>query len=244
VSALKSSRRQGYPGEGWGSDRRREVIQRDSDSTAVSHPAAFDRGAQFGQNAKRSSGGLTAVQSTRVETTSPMIRRGVAPTKRLLAHIGDKQKQYCRSPHHPNRPTPHPPPANTPQACTPATRPHLFFIREQPRSRRPHRYAIAVLRANRVAAPARRYQTLRASTATILERSGKKVSATERGRVLVQAYRALCGSAQERLNARCEPGLLAAVHAWGRQLARQGLVRGDDQSKGRSQRNRGSYALA
>jgi AcrR family transcriptional regulator len=204
---------------GWGADRTREVNPAPIDfSPLLSQPGGlFDRGAQF--DAKREK--ILAVASQLfnrrgVDTTSlDDIASAVGATKRTLYHyVGDKQTILS--------------------ACYARTDRIFSFIRERAAAQGGPAIdtLIAVLRANSISHQRDDIEPLRPSTGYDSLSEAEKVLATERGRVLVQAYRALCREAHNErsmrdVNRDC---LLLFMRGAGSWLAK-GLLRGDDQRK-------------
>jgi hypothetical protein len=119
-------------------------------------------------------------------------------------------------------------------ACYARTHRIFSFIREQAAAQGGSAIdtLIAVLRANSISHQRDDIEPLRASTGYDSLSEAEKLLATERGRELVQAYRALCREAHNErsmrdVNRDC---LLLFMRGAGSWLAK-GLVRGDDQRK-------------
>jgi AcrR family transcriptional regulator len=205
--------------DGWGADRRREVNPAPIDfSPLLSQPGGlFDRGAQFDAKREKILAAASQLFNRRgVDTTSlDDIAAAVGATKRTLYHyVGDKQTILS--------------------ACYARTDRIFSFIREQAAAQGGPAIdtLIAVLRANAISHQRDDIEPLRASTGYDSLSEAEKVLATERGRVLVQAYRALCREAHKErsmrdVNRDC---LLLFMRGAGSWLAK-GLVRGDDQRK-------------
>ena len=205
--------------DGWGSDRRREVNPAPIDfSPLLSQPGGlFDRGAQFEAKREKILAAASQLFNRRgVDTTSlDDIAAAVGATKRTLYHyVGDKQTILS--------------------ACYARTDRIFSFIREQAAAQGGPAIdtLIAVLRANSISHQRDDIEPLRASTGYDSLSEAEKLLATERGRVLVQAYRALCREAHNEhsmrdVNRDC---LLLFMRGAGSWLAK-GLVRGDDQRK-------------
>jgi len=205
--------------DGWGSDRRREVNPAPIDfSPLLSQPGGlFDRGAQFEAKREKILAAASQLFNRRgVDTTSlDDIAAAVGATKRTLYHYSATSKPYCRLA------------MPVPTASSP-------FIREQAAAQGGPAIdtLIAVLRANSISHQRDDIEPLRASTGYDSLSEAEKILATERGRVLVQAYRALCREAHNErsmrdVNRDC---LLLFMRGAGSWLAK-GLVRGDDQRK-------------
>src|SRR6201995_2940342 len=177
----------------------------------------FDRSAQFEAKREKILAAASQLFNRRgVDTTSlDDIASAVGATKRTLYHyIGDKQTILS--------------------ACYARTDRIFSFIREQAAAQAGSALEtlIAVLRANSISHQRDDIEPLRASTGYDSLSEAEKVLATERGRVLVQAYRALCREAHNErsmrdVNRDC---LLLFMRGAGSWLAK-GLVRGDDQRK-------------
>jgi AcrR family transcriptional regulator len=204
---------------GWAADRSREVNPPPIDfSPLLTQPGGlFDRGAQFDAKREKILAAASQLFNRRgVDTTSlDDIATAVGATKRTLYHyIGDKQTILS--------------------ACYARTNRIFSFIREQAGAQggAAIETLIAVLRANAISHQRDDIEPLRASTGYDALSDAEKVLATERGRVLVQAYRALCREAHNEhsmrdVNRDC---LLLFMRGAGSWLAK-GLVRGDDQRK-------------
>ncbi|HEX3603440.1 MAG TPA: TetR/AcrR family transcriptional regulator [Steroidobacteraceae bacterium] len=204
---------------GWGADRGREVNPAPIDfSPLLSQPGGlFDRGAQFDAKREKILAAASQLFNRRgVDTTSlDDIASAVGATKRTLYHyVGDKQTILS--------------------ACYARTDRIFSFIREQAAAQGGPAIdtLIAVLRANSISHQRDDIEPLRASTGYDSLSEAEKILATERGRVLVQAYRALCREAHNErsmrdVNRDC---LLLFMRGAGSWLAK-GLVRGDDQRK-------------
>jgi AcrR family transcriptional regulator len=225
AQALKVSRREiiaaakDILADGWAADRKRLVDPPPIDFSPLLTQAGglFDRGAQF--DAKREKILATASQLFNrrgVDTTSlDDIAAAVGATKRSLYHyVGDKQTILS--------------------ACYARTDKIFTFIREQASAQGGTAIdaLIAVLRANSISHQQDDIEPLRPSTGYDSLSEEEKLLATERGRVLVQAYRALCLEAHNErsmrdINKDCLLLFLRGAGSW---LAK-GLVRGDDQRK-------------
>jgi AcrR family transcriptional regulator len=204
---------------GWGADRSRAVDPAPIDfSPLLSQPGGlFDRSAQFEAKREKILAAASQLFNRRgVDTTSlDDIAAAVGATKRTLYHyVGDKQTILS--------------------ACYARTDRIFSFIREQAAAQGGPAIdtLIAVLRANSISHQRDDIEPLRASTGYDSLSETEKVLATERGRVLVQAYRALCREAHNErsmrdVNRDC---LLLFMRGAGSWLAK-GLVRGDDQRK-------------
>jgi AcrR family transcriptional regulator len=204
---------------GWAADRSREVNPLPIDFTPLlAQPGGlFDRGAQFDAKREKILAAASQLFNRRgVDTTSlDDIAAAVGATKRTLYHyVGDKQTILS--------------------ACYARTDRIFSFIREQATAQGGSAAdtLIAVLRANAISHQRDDIEPLRASTGYDSLSAGEKVLATERGKVLVQAYRALCREAHNEhsmrdVNRDC---LLLFMRGAGSWLAK-GLVRGDDQRK-------------
>ena len=205
--------------EGWGADRGRAVNPAPIDfSPLLSQPGGlFDRGAQFEAKREKILAAASQLFNRRgVDTTSlDDIAAAVGATKRTLYHyVGDKQTILS--------------------ACYARTDRIFSFIREQAAAQGGPAIdtLIAVLRANSISHQRDDIEPLRASTGYDSLSEAEKLLATERGRVLVQAYRALCREAHNErsmrdVNRDC---LLLFMRGAGSWLAK-GLVRGDDRRK-------------
>ena len=205
--------------DGWGADRSREVNPAPIDfSPLLTQPGGlFDRGAQFDAKREKILAAASQLFNRRgVDTTSlDDIAAAVGATKRTLYHyVGDKQTILS--------------------ACYARTDRIFSFIREQAAAQGGPAIdtLIAVLRANAISHQRDDIEPLRSSTGYDSLSEAEKVLATERGRVLVQAYRALCREAHNEhsmrdVNRDC---LLLFMRGAGSWLAK-GLVRGDDQRK-------------
>jgi len=204
---------------GWAADRTREVNPPPIDlSPLLTQPGSlFDREAQFEAKREKILAAASQLFNRRgVDTTSlDDIAAAVGATKRTLYHyIGDKQTILS--------------------ACYARTDRIFSFIREQATAQGGAAIdtLIAVLRANSISHQRDDIEPLRSSTGYEALSDAEKVLASERGRVLVQAYRALCGEAHDEhsmrdVNRDC---LLLFMRGAGSWLAK-GLVRGDDQRK-------------
>jgi AcrR family transcriptional regulator len=204
---------------GWAADRTREVNPPAIDfSPLLTQPGGlFDRGAQFDAKREKILAAASQLFNRRgVDTTSlDDIAAAVGATKRTLYHyVGDKQTILS--------------------ACYARTDRIFSFIREQATAQGGPAIdtLIAVLRANSISHQRDDIEPLRSSTGYDSLSEAEKVLATERGRVLVQAYRALCREAHNErsmrdVNRDC---LLLFMRGAGSWLAK-GLVRGDDQRK-------------
>jgi AcrR family transcriptional regulator len=204
---------------GWAADRTREVNPPAIDlSPLLTQPGGlFDRGAQFDAKREKILAAASQLFNRRgVDTTSlEDIAAAVGATKRTLYHyVGDKQTILS--------------------ACYARTDRIFSFIREQATAQGGTAIdtLIAVLRANSVSHQRDDIEPLRSSTGYDALSDAEKVLASERGRVLVQAYRALCGEAHDEhsmrdVNRDCLLLFLRGAGSW---LAK-GLVRGDDQRK-------------
>jgi AcrR family transcriptional regulator len=177
----------------------------------------FDRGAQFEAKREKILAAASQLFNRRgVDTTSlDDIASAVGATKRTLYHyVGDKQTILS--------------------ACYARTDRIFSFIREQAAAQGGSAIEtlIAVLRANSISHQRDDIEPLRSSTGYDSLSDAEKELATERGRVLVQAYRALCAEAQSEdsmrdVNRNCLLLFLRGAGSW---LAK-GLVRGDDARK-------------
>jgi AcrR family transcriptional regulator len=177
----------------------------------------FDRGAQFDAKREKILAAASQLFNRRgVDTTSlDDIAAAVGATKRTLYHyVGDKQTILS--------------------ACYARTDRIFSFIREQAGAQGGSAIEtlIAVLRANAISHQRDDIEPLRSSTGYDALSDAEKVLATERGRVLVQAYRALCAEAHKEhsmrdVNRDCLLLFLRGAGSW---LAK-GLVLGDDQRK-------------
>jgi AcrR family transcriptional regulator len=204
---------------GWAADRAREVNPPAIDfSPLLAQPGGlFDRGAQFDAKREKILAAASQLFNRRgVDTTSlEDIAAAVGATKRTLYHyVGDKQTILS--------------------ACYARTDRIFSFIREQATEQGGTAIdtLIAVLRANAISHQRDDIEPLRSSTGYDALSDAEKVLASERGRVLVQAYRALCREAHNEhsmrdVNRDC---LLLFMRGAGSWLAK-GLVRGDDQRK-------------
>jgi AcrR family transcriptional regulator len=177
----------------------------------------FDREAQSGAKREKILAAASQLFNRRgVDTTSlDDIAAAIGATKRTLYHyVGDKQTILS--------------------ACYARTNRIFLFIREQAAAQGGSAIAslIAVLRANAISHQRDDIEPLRPSTGYDSLSAAEKILASERGRELIQAYRALCGEAHtERsirdVNLDC---LLLFMRGAGSWLAK-GLVRGDDERK-------------
>jgi AcrR family transcriptional regulator len=204
---------------GWAADRTRQVNPPAIDfSPLLAQPGGlFDRGAQFDAKREKILAAASQLFNRRgVDTTSlDDIAAAVGATKRTLYHyVGDKQTILS--------------------ACYARTDRIFSFIRDQATAQGGPAIdtLIAVLRANSISHQRDDIEPLRSSTGYDSLSEEEKVLATERGRVLVQAYRALCREAHNEhsmrdVNRDC---LLLFMRGAGSWLAK-GLVRGDDQRK-------------
>lgn len=205
--------------KGFDTDRARGVNPPPIDfSPLLTQPGGlFDRGAQFDAKREKILAAASQLFNRRgVDTTSlDDIASAVGATKRTLYHyVGDKQTILS--------------------ACYARTDRIFSFIREQAAAQggSAMETLIAVLRANSISHQRDDIEPLRSSTGYDSLSEAEKVLATVRGRVLVQAYRALCGEAQNEhgmrdVNRDCLLLFLRGAGSW---LAK-GLVRGDDQRK-------------
>jgi AcrR family transcriptional regulator len=204
---------------GWGADRTREVDPPPIDFAPLLTQSGglFDRGAQFDAKREKILAAASQLFNRRgVDTTSlDDIAAAVGATKRTLYHyVGDKQTILS--------------------ACYARTHRIFSFIREQAAAQGGCAIdtLIAVLRANSISHQRDDIEPLRSSTGYDSLSEAEKVLATQRGRELVQAYRALCREAHNErsmrdVNRDC---LLLFMRGAGSWLAK-GLVRGDDQRK-------------
>src|SRR5271168_134821 len=204
---------------GWAAERRQEVNPPAIDFAPLLGQAGglFDREAQFEAKREKILAAASQLFNRRgVDTTSlDDIAASVGATKRTLYHyVGDKQTILS--------------------ACYARTHRIFSFIREQAAAQggAPIDTLIAVLRANSISHQRDDIEPLRSSTGYDSLSDAEKVLAGERGRVLVQAYRALCREAQGEnsmrdINRDCLLLLLRGSGSW---LAK-GLVRGDDRRK-------------
>jgi AcrR family transcriptional regulator len=205
--------------DGWAADRTEAVNPPPIDfSPLLSQPGGlFDRGAQFDAKREKILAAASQLFNRRgVDTTSlDDIAAAVGATKRTLYHyVGDKQTILS--------------------ACYARTNRIFSFIREQATAQGgpASNTLVAVLRANSISHQRDDIEPLRPSTGYDSLSDEEKVLATERGRDLVQAYRALCREAHKErsmrdVNRDC---LLLFMRGAGSWLAK-GLVRGDDQRK-------------
>jgi AcrR family transcriptional regulator len=206
-------------GNGWAAERSKEVNPPAIDfSPLLTQPGGlFDRGAQFDAKREKILAAASQLFNRRgVDTTSlDDIAAAVGATKRTLYHyVGDKQTILS--------------------ACYARTDRIFSFIREQATAQggTAAETLIAVLRANAISHQRDDIEPLRSSTGYDSLSAEEKVLATERGKVLVQAYRALCREAHNErsmrdVNRDC---LLLFMRGAGSWLAK-GLVRGDDRRK-------------
>ena len=204
---------------GWAAERGKEVDPPAIDfSPLLTQPGGlFDRGAQFDAKREKILAAASQLFNRRgVDTTSlDDIAAAVGATKRTLYHyVGDKQTILS--------------------ACYARTDRIFSFIRERATAQggTAAETLIAVLRANAISHQRDDIEPLRSSTGYDSLSAEEKVLATERGKVLVQAYRALCREAHNErsmrdVNRDC---LLLFMRGAGSWLAK-GLVRGDDQRK-------------
>jgi AcrR family transcriptional regulator len=204
---------------GFGADRKRAANPPPIDfSPLLSQPSGlFDRGALFEAKREKILAAASQLFNRRgVDTTSlDDIASAVGATKRTLYHyVGDKQTILS--------------------ACYARTDRIFSFIREQANAQGGAAIdtLIAILRANAISHQRDDIEPLRASTGYDSLSDQEKILATERGRELVQAYRALCREAHNEhsmrdVNRDC---LLLFMRGAGSWLAK-GLVRGDDQRK-------------
>jgi AcrR family transcriptional regulator len=204
---------------GWAADRSRPVNPPAIDFSPLLTRAGglFDRGAQFDAKREKILAAASQLFNRRgVDTTSlDDIAAAVGATKRALYHyVGDKQTILS--------------------ACYARTDRIFSFIREQATAQGGTAVdtLIAVLRANAISHQRDDIEPLRSSSGYDSLSDEEKILATERGKVLVQAYRALCREAHSEhsmrdVNRDC---LLLFMRGAGSWLAK-GLVRGDDQRK-------------
>jgi AcrR family transcriptional regulator len=204
---------------GWGADRSSNVNPPPIDfEPLLAQPGGlFDRGAQFEAKREKILAAASQLFNRRgVDTTSlDDIAAAVGATKRTLYHyVGDKKTILS--------------------ACYARTHRIFSFIREQAAAQggSASETLIAVLRANSISHQRDDIEPLRPSTGYDSLSADEKVLATERGRELVQAYRALCREAHNEhsmrdVNRDC---LLLFMRGAGSWLAK-GLLRGDDQRK-------------
>jgi AcrR family transcriptional regulator len=204
---------------GWGADRAREVNPPPIDLAPLLAQSGglFDRGAQFDAKREKILAAASQLFNRRgVDTTSlDDIAAAVGATKRTLYHyVGDKQTILS--------------------ACYARTDRIFSFIREQAAAQggSASETLIAVLRANSISHQRDDIEPLRASTGYDSLSEAEKVLATQRGRELVQAYRALCREAHNECSMRDvnRDCLLLFMRGAGSWLAK-GLVRGDHQRK-------------
>jgi AcrR family transcriptional regulator len=205
--------------DGWAADRTKAVNPPPIDfSPLLSQPGGlFDRGAQFDAKREKILAAASQLFNRRgVDTTSlDDIAAAVGATKRTLYHyVGDKPTIIS--------------------ACYARTNRIFSFIREQATAQGGPAIntLVAVLRANAISHQRDDIEPLRPSTGYDSLSEEEKVLATERGRELVQAYRALCREAHKErsmrdVNRDC---LLLFMRGAGSWLAK-GLVRGDDARK-------------
>jgi AcrR family transcriptional regulator len=205
--------------KGFDTDRSRVVDPPPIDfSPLLAQPGGlFDRSAQFEAKREKILAAASQLFNRRgVDTTSlDDIASAVGATKRTLYHyVGDKQTILS--------------------ACYARTDRIFSFIRERAAAQGGSAIEtlIAVLRANSISHQRDDIEPLRSSTGYDSLSDAEKELASERGRVLVQAYRALCAEAQSEdsmreVNRNCLLLFLRGAGSW---LAK-GLVRGDDQRK-------------
>lgn len=205
--------------KGFDADRSRVVDPPPIDFSPLLAPAGglFDRSAQFEAKREKILAAASQLFNRRgVDTTSlDDIASAVGATKRTLYHyIGDKQTILS--------------------ACYARTDRIFSFIREQAEAQGGSAIEtlIAVLRANSISHQRDDIEPLRSSTGYDSLSEAERELATERGRVLVQAYRALCAEAHSEdsmreVNRNCLLLFLRGAGSW---LAK-GLVRGDDPRK-------------
>ncbi len=204
---------------GWAADRAKEVNPPAVDFAPLLTPPGglFDRGAQFDAKREKILAAASQLFNRRgVDTTSlDDIAAAVGATKRTLYHyVGDKSTILS--------------------ACYARTDRIFSCIREQATAQggTAAETLIAVLRANSISHQRDDIEPLRSSTGYDSLSDEEKLLATERGRVLVQAYRALCREARNErsmrnVNRDCLLLFLRGAGSW---LAK-GLVLGDDQRK-------------
>ena len=204
---------------GWAADRSQEVNPPPMDfAPLLSRPGGlFDRVAQFDAKREKILAAASQLFNRRGADTTSLddIAAAVGVTKRTLYHyVGDKPTILC--------------------ACYARTDRIFSFIREQAAAQggTAAETLVAVLRANSISHQRDDIEPLRSSTGYDSLSDAEKILATERGRVLVQAYRALCREAQSErsmrnVNRDCLLLFLRGAGSW---LAK-GLVRGDDQRK-------------
>jgi AcrR family transcriptional regulator len=204
---------------GFDTDRSRIVNPKPIDfSPLLTQPGGlFDRGAQFDAKREKILAAASQLFNRRgVDTTSlDDIAAAVGATKRTLYHyVGDKQTILS--------------------ACYARTDRIFSFIREQAGAQGGSAIEtlIAVLRANSISHQRDDIEPLRSSTGYDSLSEAEKILATERGRVLIQGYRALCAEAHKEhsmrdVNRDCLLLFLRGAGSW---LAK-GLVRGDDARK-------------
>lgn len=204
---------------GWGADRTLKVDPPPIDFAPLLRQSGglFDREAQFDAKREKILAAASQLFNRRgVDTTSlEDIAAAVGATKRTLYHyVGDKQTILS--------------------ACYARTHRIFSFIRAQAAA--PGVSAgdrlIAVLRANSISHQRDDIEPLRASTGYDSLSEAEKVLATERGKELVQGYRALCREAHNErsmrdVNRDCLLLFMLGAGSW---LAK-GLVCGDDQRK-------------
>ena len=204
---------------GWGADRARDVNPPPIDfSPLLTQPSGlFDRGALFEAKREKILAAASQLFNRRgVDTTSlEDIAAAVGVTKRTLYHyVGDKQTLLS--------------------ACYARTHRIFSFIRDQAalQGGDAAETLIAVLRANAISHQRDDIEPLRPSTGYDSLSDTEKILANERGRELVQAYRALCREAHlehsmRDVNRDCLLLFLRGAGSW---LAK-GLLRGDDERK-------------
>jgi AcrR family transcriptional regulator len=204
---------------GFDTDRSRSVNPAPIDfAPLLTQPGGlFDRGAQFDAKREKILAAASQLFNRRgVDTTSlDDIASAVGATKRTLYHyVGDKQTILS--------------------ACYARTDRIFSFIREQAGAQGGSAIEtlIAVLRANAISHQRDDIEPLRSSTGYDSLSEAEKILATERGRVLVQAYRALCAEAHKEYSMRDvnRDCLLLFLRGAGSWLAK-GLVCGDDARK-------------
>ncbi len=204
---------------GWAADRAAEVNPPPIDFGPLLTPPGglFDRVAQFEAKREKILAAASQLFNRRGADTTSLddIAAAVGATKRTLYHyVGDKPTILS--------------------ACYARTHRIFSFIREQAAAQggTAADTLIAVLRANSISHQRDDIEPLRSSTGYDSLSDEEKILATERGRVLVQAYRALCREAHSErsmrdVNRDCLLLFLRGAGSW---LAK-GLVRGDDQRR-------------
>jgi AcrR family transcriptional regulator len=204
---------------GWAADRNKPISPPVVSLAAlVTHPGGlFDRAALFEAKRERILAAASLLFNRRgVDTTSlDDIATAVGATKRTLYHhVGDKQTILS--------------------ACYARTHRIFSYIREQAKdqSNSANDALLATLHATAVAYQRDDIQPLRSSTGYEALSDAEKILTAQRGRELVQAYRAVYAEAQTEGSMRGvnRDSLLVLMRGAGAWLAK-GLVPGDDQRK-------------